>query len=246
MEKLDLTELKKFFEALLAGTLEIRLKKNAKKKAGKVGRPAKKVKTKAKPEGKAKAKAKAKVKAKAKTKTKTKAKSKGKAAAKSKPPRKVGRKALTPLARQKALAKAKRDKIRDARRKLPQPREVFEFLLGKHEGAKLSVLAKHFQARRTVMKQMLAKLTAKGDLITDREIYYLKRRIRKSGGAAREKLPPVKPEAIIEYLTSNPEATLVAMAKELQVETYQRLIKAINQLKKAGKVVSEGKKYRLA
>ncbi len=161
--------------------------------------------------------------------------------------RKPGRKPMSPTARAKALQKAKRAKIRAARQQLPQPRQVFEFLHGKTDGAKLSVLAKHFGARRSLLKVMLRKLVEKQDLDCAHEVYYLKRRIRKGPGMTAEpKAPPIKPSAILDYLKDHPGATLVQMTKKLGAETYQKLIKVVNQLKRENRVKVEGKAYSLA
>ncbi|NLI76408.1 MAG: hypothetical protein GX442_08200 [Candidatus Riflebacteria bacterium] len=174
-----------------------------------------------------------------------KANGKGRAAAKAKR-RKPGRKPMSPTARAKAQLKAKRAKIRAARQQLPQPRQVFEFLHGKTDGAKLSVLAKHFGARRSLLKVMLGKLVDKQDLDCAHEVYYLKRRIRKGPGVAAErKAPPVKPAAVLDYLKDHPGATLVQMTKKLGAENYQKLIKVINLLKKEDRVKVEGKAYSL-
>lgn len=174
-----------------------------------------------------------------------KANGKGRAATKAKR-RKPGRKPMSPTARAKAMQKAKRAKIRAARQQLPQARQVFEFLHGKTDGAKLSVLAKHFGARRSLLKVMLGKLVAKEDLDCAREVYYLKRRIRKGPGmAAERKAPPIKPAAVLDYLKDHPGATLVQMTKELGAENYQKLIKVVNQLKNQNRVKVEGKAYSL-
>lgn len=249
MEKVNLSEMRKFFEALLSGTLDIRIKKGAKKKLPKEKVAKERVAKKkvAKKKIAKKKVAKRRVVKKGKVAPKLKARGKRKAAMKTrKTKRKVGRKAMSPLARQKAIAKARRIKIREAKRNLPASREVFEFLLGKNDGAKLSVLAKYFGSRRTVLKPMLAKLVAKKDLINDKEVYYLKRRIRKGGAAVREKLPPVKAEAVVGYLKENPGATMTQMTNGLQLNSYQRLIKVLNLLKKDKKVTVDGKKYNLA
>ena len=223
MEKVDLSGLKKILQGLLDGTIDVRLKKGTKKPKGKVGRPPKK------------------------TTKLSKKKMKKKVAAKTrKYTRKVGRKPFSALAKQKAIAKIKRNLIREAKRNLPTSREVFEFLHGKHDGAKLSVISRHFNSPRNVFKPFISKLVANGDLTNDRGVFYLKRRIRNLGPSVVEKLPPVKPEVVIHYLQANPGVTLAEMTSGLGLNSYQRLIKVVNHLKKTQKVLLEDKKYRLA
>ncbi len=161
--------------------------------------------------------------------------------------RKPGRKPMSPVARQKALLRAKRNKLRQARQALPTPRQVFEALHGKTDGLKLSALAKIFKAPRTLLKDLLAKLVKAEDLQLVKDVYYLKRRIRTGKGTAAErKSPPIEPQAVLAYLETHPGATLVEMTKELGAESYQKLNKVINVLKKEQKVTVNGKAYTLA
>ncbi|RCK80230.1 MAG: hypothetical protein OZSIB_3412 [Candidatus Ozemobacter sibiricus] len=160
--------------------------------------------------------------------------------------RKPGRKPMSPSARQKALLRAKREKLRQARQALPTPRQIFEALHGKTDGLKLSALAKHFQAPRTLLKGLLAKLVKKNDIQLVKDVYYLRRRIRTGEGSAARKSPPIEPAAVLAYLEEHPGATLVEMTKSLGAESYQKLNKVINLLKRENKVVVNGKSYSLA
>ncbi len=143
---------------IVEGTLELKSIPTGKKTPGRRGRPRKNTadpKTKAKkvaPVGRPK-----------------KAKAMGK----------PGRPAMSPAQKRMKLEKAKAKKIRQAKKTLPAPRDIFLLLHGKLEGLKISEIAKHFQANRTALKGFLGKLVGKGDLDAMKGRYYLHRRIRK-------------------------------------------------------------------
>lgn len=187
---------------------------------------------------------------------------KGKVSAKKKPgrpkkvkaktdkaPRPRGRKPLSEAAKTKRAEKAAKMKARQAKKALPTPREIFEFLQGKIDGLKLSDFIKKFGAKRAALKGLLSKLTAKGDLDAAKGRYYLHRRLRNRSEKKEpaEKRGPISQDAILNHLEQNGPATLEEMAKGMGEASFHRLIRVVNGLKKVGKVVvGDGKKYSLA
>lgn len=165
-------------------------------------------------------------------------------------PRKPGRKPMSITARINAIERAKRKKLREARKRLPTPRQIFLALYGKTEGLKLTALAKEFNAPRNLLKNLLTKLVKKEDLTEVKGVYYLKRRIRKGKksitATEEEKTPPIKPEQVLSYLKTHPGSTLVEMTRALGAKNYQKLNKVVKTLKDQKKIIVNGKAYSLA
>ncbi len=161
-------------------------------------------------------------------------------------PKKPGRKPLSPSAKKIRLMRAKARLIRQAKKSLPAPREVFLALEGKTDGLKLSQLSNQFKAKRSLMRDMLEKLVDKEDLYSLKGRYFLARRLRHKGETRKERQPPVSEKQILDYLKKHQKASLSAMTSALKEKSYQRLIRVINTLCKNEKIVKEGKDYRIA
>ena len=161
---------------------------------------------------------------------------------------KPGRRPLSEGAKRKKKEKAKAEKARQARRALPNPRDLFLFLVGKLDGMTLSQIARHFAVKRSLLGPLLGKLVKKGDLDALKGKYFLRRRVRLPEGqkAVDTKPQPVSPAAILAYLADNGPSTLAAMAKAMHEPSYHRLIRVANALKKSGQISTEGKVYRLS
>jgi len=159
-----------------------------------------------------------------------------------------GRKPMTEAAKAKKAKEIQQIKARLAKRALPSPRSIFLFLKGKIDGVKASGIAKHFEVDRGLLKVLLNKLVDKHDLDAQAGRFFLKRRIRTrdTKGAVSGKPVPVSEEAVLNYLEKSGAETLQQMAKKMGEPTFHRLIRVVNRLKRAGKVVVEGKRYWLA
>lgn len=162
-----------------------------------------------------------------------------------KPSRKPGRKPLSPTIKKQQQLRQKAAKIRKEKSLLPTPRDLFLFLADKYQGVKLTALASQFKVKRNLLKPMVLKLVDKGDIVDDHGTYYLKRRVR-GVGQTEEKPTPITERQVLDYLNKKPDSTLSGMAHDMKEKSYQRLIRVINRLKKAGKVVKDGKTYSLA
>ncbi len=160
--------------------------------------------------------------------------------------RKAGRKPLPPSVKKKIQERTKAAKVRAERKALPAPRDIFLFLDGKTDGVKLTALAKHFDAKRSLFKNVMEKLVKAEDVVESKGVYYLQRRIRNRGGKRPAKPAPIAPQTVLSYLGKNPGAGMAAIAESLGESSYQRLIKVMNALKKEGKVRVENKTYSLA
>ena len=158
---------------------------------------------------------------------------------------KPGRKPLSPTIKKQLQLRQKAAKIRKEKSLLPSPRELFVFLADKYQGVKLTALASQFKVKRNLLKPMVQKLVKKGDIVDDHGTFYLKRRVR-GLGQNEEKPSPITEKQVLEYLHKKPESTLSGMAHDMKEKSYQRLIRVINRLKKAGKVSKDGKTYSLA
>lgn len=161
-------------------------------------------------------------------------------------PAKRGRKPLpASMKKAKELTK-KRQQLKAAKQALPTPREIFVFLSDKLEGTKLTQIASHFKLKRPELKPLIVKLVASKDLTQMGGKFFLQRRLRGVGGKkTAEKAPAVTEKEVLAYLGGNPGSTMSVMAKVLSNGKYQKLIKVLNKLVKDGKVIKEGKGYRV-
>jgi hypothetical protein len=177
-----------------------------------------------------------KAKAKATAKPKIKPKKKGK----------PGRKPMSEAVRRRKAEKARAAKFRMEKRALPKDREIFLLLNGKLEGMKPSDIARSFKVKRDLLKETLKRLVKQEDLSELRGRFYLSRRLRGEGQAREAKPEPIAPEAVIKYLQKHGPTTMSKMASDMGEETYHRLIRVFNGLKKDKKVSVVGKEYHLA
>ncbi|HNV69481.1 MAG TPA: hypothetical protein PKO06_07290 [Candidatus Ozemobacteraceae bacterium] len=161
-------------------------------------------------------------------------------------PKKPGRKPLSPSAKKIRQMRAKARLVRQAKKSLPAPRDVFLALEGKTDGLKLSQLSNQFKVKRNLLRDMLDRLVAKEDLATLKGRYFLARRLRHKNGDRKERQPPISEKQILDYLKKHQKASLTHMTSALKEKSYQRLIRVINSLRKSKKVVKDGKEYRLA
>jgi predicted ArsR family transcriptional regulator len=160
---------------------------------------------------------------------------------------KPGRPSLSSTEKRKRAVQAKTAKIRQQKKALPSPRDLLLFMVDQRDGLKLSDIARQFGVSRIIMKPFLAKLLAKGDLTELSGRLFLQRRVRVPGKPPLRQAPPPIPEtAVLAYLEKNGPSTLSAMAQAMNEPSFHRLIRVTNALKKAGKVIPEGKTYRLA
>lgn len=247
MKSLRLDWLNDLLRGMLNGTLELQVVERGIKEPGKRGRPRKIVESpsKAKESGKAEKPRRGRPPGKKAAKAGKAAKASGASARKPGP---RGRKPLTESARAKKTAKEKAIKARLAKRAVPSVREIFLFLQGKIEGRKLTDLTREFGVNREPLKVLLDKLVKKGDLDTLKGRFYLHRRLRPRGEkkTAQGKPQPIAETTVLDYLMKRGAVTMQQMAADLGEPSFHRLIKVMNGLKKAGKVVAEGKRYWLA
>ena len=157
---------------------------------------------------------------------------------------KPGRKALSPSAKKIRMERTKKRKIREFKNALPEPSQVFDFLFGKSDGEKLSVISRKFNSKRSLLRVLLDKLVKKGDLDHLKGTYFLSRRIRRKDSVKEKKPAPVSEKQVVEFLKQNKAVTLNAMAKGFGAK-YQKFIRVVNRLVDTGKVKKDGKNYRL-
>lgn len=161
-------------------------------------------------------------------------------------PKKPGRKPLSPSAKKIRQMRAKARLLRQAKKSLPAPRDVFLALEGKIDGLKLSQLSNQFKVKRSLMRAMLDRLVDKEDLYCVKGRYFLARRLRHAGESRKERQPPVSEKQILDYLKKHQKASLATMTAALKEKSYQRLIRVIHTLCENEKIVKDGKEYRLA
>ncbi|MBI4641817.1 MAG: helix-turn-helix transcriptional regulator [Candidatus Tectomicrobia bacterium] len=169
----------------------------------------------------------------------------GRKAAGTSPPRR-GRKPIAQTTKTKKKAKAKVIKIGQAKGSLPTLRKLFFFLHGKIDGVNLQEISTHFEVNRGPLKVLLDKLVRRGSLHASKGLFFLHRPLQPRSTVNPVRPAPIIESAVLDYLAKTSAVTIHQMAMDMGESSHHRLIRVVNDLKKAGKIVVERKKYWLA
>jgi polyhydroxyalkanoate synthesis regulator phasin len=154
---------------------------------------------------------------------------------------KPGRKALSKAEKTKRL----REKARAIKSQLPSARDICVYMIDKRDGATVTDIAQNFKLSRSLLKDLIDKMVKKEELQTFKGKLFLRKRLRNVGEKV-DRPKPVSSKQILDYLKKHPKSTLADMAEKMGESGYQRFIRPMRKLEDEGKVVRDGRAYKIA